>query len=170
MGRHFRVILAAVGALLVAWLGWRSWDRWRTARELEALHDRVQALRAQADSCRVAVNQEEVLFREYDHRVDSLRRAVDDFERMRPDGVPADTYPSYLETFRRYNSSVPAWRMQVDTLRAHWEACRATAESHNVLVDSLRDRLQELDLAAPSPAAVPSRGSQGATSGDGAGA
>ncbi|MBW3534264.1 MAG: hypothetical protein KY453_03440 [Gemmatimonadetes bacterium] len=142
--------LLAVALLLAAVVGWRASGDWRERREVEALRDELRVLRSSADSCQIALAQEEMVFRDYDQRVDSLREQVADYESLHPDGVPADTYQVYLETFERYNEAVPAWRMQVDSLQAHWEACRERVDVHNVHADSLRLRLEELDLTGPN--------------------
>lgn len=152
MRRPLKAVLVAAGALIVAAGTWSLVDEWRTRRELEGLREGLRGLRAAADSCQIAVAQEEILFREYDRRVDSLRASVSDYENLHPEGVPADTYEVYLETFDRYNDAVPAWRMQVDSLRAHWEACREVVDAHNAAADSLRLRLEELELMDPSDA------------------
>lgn len=146
MRRTFWVVLLAAVVLAVALGGWRAWDRWQVEREIATMREDLRVLRAAADSCQVALAQEEMLFRDYDRRLDSLRAEVDDYESLHPDGVPADTYRVYRETFDRYNDGVPAWRMQVDSLQAHWEACRERVDAHNAHADSLRDRLEELDL------------------------
>lgn len=140
----------AVGLAVAGVVGWGAFGDWRERREVETLREELRVLRSAADSCQVALAQEEMMFRDYDRRVDSLREEVSDYESLHPDGVPADTYPVYLETFERYNRAVPAWRMQVDSLQAHWEACRERVDAHNVHADSLRLRLEALGLKGPN--------------------
>lgn len=149
MRRGAKAVLLGTGALVVLAGGWTLLEERRTRDELEGLRSELRALRAAADSCQVAVAQEEMLFRDYDRRVDSLRAEVTDYESLHPEGVPADTYSVYLETFDRYNDAVPAWRMQVESLRAHWEACRETVDAHNRHADSLRLRLEQLEMIDP---------------------
>lgn len=112
------------------------------ARQLRVRQE-LQSARLSVDSCKAAIAAEEDSFRDYDRRVDSLRRAVRAFEAEDPDGVPAEQYEQYLGTFDRYNAAVPAWRERADSLRSHLEACRAMAERHNLLADSLRGLLPD---------------------------
>jgi len=93
--------------------------------------------RAAADSCAGALAAEEASFRAYDARVDSLRVAVRGFEALHPDGVPADSYPSYLAAFDSYNVAVAGWQARADSLRASWAACAEAIERHNALADSV---------------------------------
>lgn len=114
------------------------------------LREKLQALRASADSCRDSLEQEEARFLAYNQRLDSLRGRIDSLESLDPRGVPVDSYRIYLEAFDRYNQGVPGWETAVDSLQAHWRACRILVREHNRLADSARDLAAELDLL-PDP-------------------
>ena len=148
MRRPLAALTLAALVVMVGLVAWRALGDGRERREIEDLRSELRLLRTASDSCQVALAQEEMLFRDHDRRVDSLRAAVSEYESLHPEGVPADTYPGYLETFEAYNRAVPAWTMQVDSLQAHWEACRERVDAHNALADSLRLRLEALTPGA----------------------
>jgi hypothetical protein len=134
------LVLVALGALAVhSFLGENE-----VRRELEALRGELRSARSQADSCRVALTWEEQDFLGFDAYVDSLHGQVRGFEDPDQGGVPGVEYEEYLASFDRYNDSVAVWQNRVDSLRATEASCRALAEAHNALGDSLRQRLSEV--------------------------
>lgn len=150
-------MLAVVAAASV--LAWTAIRYVEPRRHARAVRDQVRQARRAVDSCRMEMSQEEAEFRAYDDRVDSLRVRVRGYEALHPDGVPADSFGAYLEVFDEYNEAVPRWEARADSLRTRWRACRALADEHNVLVDSLRGLLVEMgelpdsvpDPGEPSP-------------------
>jgi len=140
--------LLTVVALLLggAYGAWHLFGPPSTRERVASLRDSLRASRAAADSCQRALSYEEALFRDYDERVDSLRNRVRHYESLDPEGVPADSYEVYLETFDRYNDAVPAWRERADTLQTRWAECRTLIEDHNELADSVRTLLVEEEL------------------------
>lgn len=138
---------AALAVLLAGAIGGTVYMETRPPgprERLEALRVELGSARASADSCRVAVEAREARFHRYGARVDSLRDRITEYEALDPDGVPGDRYAEYLETFDRYNETVPEWGERADSLQTEWEACRALTEIHNALADSARGMLQEL--------------------------
>jgi hypothetical protein len=111
-------------------------------RELESLREQLRSARILVDSCRVALTWEEQDFLRFDSFVDSLRSRVEEFEDPEQGGVPEEDYPEYMTGFNRYNDSVAVWQDRADSLRAKEAECRALAEAHNLLGDSLRRRLE----------------------------
>lgn len=141
-------VVAAVVAVL-AGSGYVAWDLLgppSAGERLSALRDTLRARRVAADSCRRVLSYEEASFREYDDRVDSLRRRVRGYESLDPEGVPADSYGTYLEVFDRYNEAVPGWEARAESLEAVWEECRALVRAHNDVADSVRRLLAEVGL------------------------
>lgn len=124
---------------------------------LYAVRAELRALRAAADSCRSAVEDEEVRFRAYDQQLDSLRGRVDRLESLDPRGVPADSYDIYLEAFESYNRGVPGWEAAAESLEAHWRSCRRVVRRHNTVADSARALAEELDVLPEAREPSPSR-------------
>lgn len=150
-GRRRRLMILAgivvvLGGLLV--LLTTALDRQREAEELQALVDTIAALRSASDGCRGELARAEAEFRHFQSDVDSLRARISRYEELDPEGVPADEYDAYLETFDRYNASAREWESRADSLRAYEGGCRALVERHNLLTDSLRDRVEALEQEA----------------------
>jgi hypothetical protein len=147
-----RIALAIV-ALLVLIGGIDRGREWLAHRarifEIERLRTHVADLRSEVDSCRVALELEQAAFDRYRASVDSLREAVRAYESLDERGVPAERYDAYLETFRRYNRSLPGWRVRADSLAAHDGVCRDLTVQHNDAAESLREGLE---AAGVSPA------------------
>jgi hypothetical protein len=148
-----RIILILVGVTLVAAAvegGFALLQRHRTLQELRNLQDRVYTARVSADSCRNELAYSDRLFQRYDTLVDSLRRDVRSYEAMDSRGVPREKYDEYLARFHAYNDSVASWHRKADSLEARQAVCRQLAEAHNLLVDSLRQRLAQEGIATES--------------------
>lgn len=138
------VALAAVAVLLVlAWTVRVNLGERAEVQRLEQMRERLGDLRTEVDDCRLELAREEDAFNRFDARVDSLRELIADFEALDPRGVPGDRYEEYIESFERYNESVPRWQAQADSLQAHLATCRELARRHNLLADSLRTLLDE---------------------------
>lgn len=135
--RLARVLLPALVLLVVASVAFEVRRRTRPPDPGVRMRNDLLRARAAADSCAAALADEEARFRAYDARVDSLRGAVRGFEALHPDGVPADSYPSYLAAFDSYNVAVAGWQARADSLRASWAACSEAVERHNALADSV---------------------------------
>lgn len=153
----FMIVAAAL--ILVASRVYRATRPPSPSEQLAPLREELALLRAAADSCTDAYAAMESRFRTYEARVDSLRRAVRDYESLHPDGVPGEEYPDYLETFDAYNEAVPHWEARTDSLEAQHDQCRLLTERHNALADSARGRLIELgrwpdDTLSPPEAAT----------------
>ena len=103
----------------------------------ELLRDSLHVLRATADSCLDAVERENATLDAHRARLDSAEDRVRGLEDPELGGVPADSYAVYLEAFRGYNDSVAAWSAHADSLRVRDARCRAIAEAHNRITDSL---------------------------------
>ncbi len=117
---------------------------------MQALRHQVSELRAAADSCRSALDDEEGQLRASDARFDSLKSLIEYYEGLNPRGVPADSYEVYLEIFTIYNEGIPEREAAGDTLEVHWEACRAITERHNQIADSALALATELGLMSDS--------------------
>lgn len=130
------LLVAVIVVILV--LGFRGVRARMDTTPHQELRDRISALRTRADSCRWEVDGRAAELRAYDHRLDSMRDRVRELEALDRRGVPVDSYRVYMETFNRYNDSAAAWPPIEDSIRALNGRCRAMAERHNVLADSLR--------------------------------
>jgi hypothetical protein len=138
-GKRMIAVLALAGAmglvLLVAtFLG--SPDE--GALLVGEVRDEIIAVRGAVDTCTAAMASEEARFREHDRRVESLRESVRSFKSPDGERVPADRYSGYLAAFDRYNEAVREWHERAESLRTQSTDCRALAQRHNVLVDSLQ--------------------------------
>jgi hypothetical protein len=136
---HMRTWLIMAAIVVVVVLAFRGLRALRPGDPHALLRDTIAVLRAQADSCRVAVNDGAAGLRAYDRRLDSMRERVRDLEALDRRGVPADSYTVYMAAFTAYNDSAAAWPPLEQAVRALEAACRAVAEHHNVLTDSLRE-------------------------------
>jgi hypothetical protein len=146
-----RIALAIVALLVLiggidrgrAWLAHRA-----RVFEIERLRVRVVDLRSDVESCRTALDRERNDFDRYRASVDSLRETIRVYESLDERGVPADRYEAYLETFRRYNQSLPGWRARADSLTAHDDICRDLTVEHNVVAESLRANLEAAGVSS----------------------
>jgi hypothetical protein len=95
------------------------------------------------DTClaRLAVN--ESRFREQARQTEVLQGRIRRLEAMDPRGVPADSYPDYLETVERFNAAIEGWELRGEVLEDRQQECRGLVEARNVLADSLRGLLVE---------------------------
>lgn len=134
--RAWLIVAAIVVVIVLAFRGIRA--RW-LADPHAPLRDTIAALRERADSCRSMVDDRAAQLRAYDRRLDSMRARVRALESLHRRGVPIDSYSVYMATFNAYNDSAAAWPPLEDTVRALDARCRAVAEQHNVLADSLRE-------------------------------
>lgn len=110
-------------------------------RRMQSLVESMREARVALDSCRTSLGEEQTAFRAFDHGVDSLKQALEDFESA-GGRVPAARYDAYLSTFERYNAAVPEWQERADSLRAHWRTCSELTRRHNEIVDTLRELAQ----------------------------
>lgn len=101
------------------------------------LRDSIAVLRTHAESCRAEVDRGAEELRRYDRQLDSMRARVREMETL-DRRVPADSYAPYISAFNAYNDSAAAWPPREDSVRALEARCRAIAEEHNALTDSLR--------------------------------
>jgi hypothetical protein len=138
------VLILALIALVIAGHAYLRSRPPGPRERLETLRAELQVLRLSVDSCQASVAAQDERFRTYDTRLDSLFERIEAYESLDPEGVPADSYALYLETFDQYNESVPGWSGRADSLRARWGACRTLTQSHNLLADSVRRILLEL--------------------------
>jgi hypothetical protein len=134
---RLRAWLVVAAILIVGVLAFRGIRALR-AEPHAGLRDTIADLRSQADSCRAAVDVEVAALRAWDLRLDSMRARVRAYEALDTRGVPADSFVIYMQAFRAYNDSVAAWPPREDSVRAMDTQCRAVAEQHNALTDSLR--------------------------------
>lgn len=102
------------------------------------LQERVAEAKLSAEECTRTLAVSEAAFADLDTRVDSLRDVTAVFESLDPAGVPAARYEEYLGSVDRYNAAVADWEDSADSLRANETRCRATVQSYNTLVDSVR--------------------------------
>jgi hypothetical protein len=140
-----KLLLGLLALAVVASLAGSIWtlvDRNRTREEIADLRDRVARARISADSCTNVLAYDQMLFRQFDQVVDSLRGEVRALEELDPRGVPEERYDEYMERFRGYNDSVAAWERRAEGLRTSDAACRALIERHNALSDSVRGVLR----------------------------
>jgi hypothetical protein len=125
------LVAVAVGAALL-----RSAGGGDPGAEGQPAYPALESLRAAVAECTEGLAEEEARFRAHGRAVDSLRAAV--FAHESADRtVPAEEFDAYLEVFGAYNESVAEWHERAAALESSWEACRALAERHNALVDSL---------------------------------
>lgn len=141
---HITFMIVAAALILVAGRIYRLTRPPSPAEELAPLRAELALFRVAADSCTTEYAALEEDFRRYEARLDSLRRAVREFESLDPNGVPGEEYPEYLEAFDAYNEAVPEWGARTDSLEAQHERCESLTEQHNALADSARSRLIEL--------------------------
>lgn len=134
---HLRSWLIAAVLLIVIIIAFRGVRGMRKDPHAE-LRDAISSLRASSDSCRWDVENRAADLRVYNRQIDSIRARVRELEALDRRGVPVDSYRVYMRTFNEYNDSVAAWAPREDTVRALDARCRAIAETHNVLADSLR--------------------------------
>ncbi|MGH7545312.1 MAG: diguanylate cyclase [Gemmatimonadota bacterium] len=140
------LLLTAAAAAALAW-GWIRLTSPPSPRErLEEMRTSLVTLRSAADSCRTALDAEERAFQAYTRNLDSLRARIGGYESLDPRGVPADSYVAYLEHFNRYNTGVERREAASESLQAHWNACRAVAETHSAVADSARTLARDLGL------------------------
>jgi hypothetical protein len=144
---HLRTWLIMAGIVVVVVLAFRGLRGLGPGDPHEALRDTIAELRTQADSCRIEVNGGAADLRAYDRRLDSMRERVRELEALDRRGVPADSYAIYMTAFTAYNDSAAAWPPLEQAVRDLDARCRAVAEHHNILTDSLR----RLVLPAGSP-------------------
>ena len=135
---HMRTWLIMAAIVVVVVVAFRGLRALRPGDPHEPLRDTIAVLRTQADSCRVDVNGGAARLRAYDRRLDSMRARVRELEALDRRGVPADSYAVYMAAFTAYNDSASAWPPLEQAVRDLEAACRAVAEHHNVLTDSLR--------------------------------
>jgi len=102
--------------------------------------------RQAADSCSSAIDREQASFEAYISRVDSMRGRIGDLESLDRRGVPADSYPAYLETVDSFNATVPEWEAVAETLRVHRQACEDIVRVHNAMADSARHLAEQAEL------------------------
>lgn len=114
--------------------------------QLEPLRQSLHDLRTQLDSCRVDANGDEDDFRTHSDAADSLAARLHELESLHADGVPADSYPVYLDAFREYDDAVSGWDEKAEAARGAWQECRELTEDHNHLADSLRASLVDLGM------------------------
>ena len=114
--------------------------------QLEPLRASLHDLRVQLESCRVDAAGDEGDFRTHSDAADSLAIRLKQLESLHVDGVPADSYPVYLDVFREYDDAVSGWDQKAEAAREAWEECRDLTENHNLLADSLRASLVEMGM------------------------
>jgi len=145
--------LIAVAAIAVAatfvFGAMRIVERQRTAREINELRDELYRARVAADRCRGSLATSEASILTLGVTIDSLRRAVSDYETAAGGGVAAEEYEEYLEVFDAYNDSVSVWEGRERRLRSAEASCRETILAHNALSDSLQAVLDEAGIATP---------------------
>jgi hypothetical protein len=124
--------------LMAAVFAWELFGMRRPPDIVTPIREDLRVLRAAADSCKSALEADQLRFETFDDRLDSMRTRVRDLEAIDARGVPADSYSVYLGAFDRYNDSISGWTTRADTVRARWERCLAVTEEHNLLADSLR--------------------------------
>ena len=140
-----KLLLALLGLAVVGSLAASIWtlvERSRERQEILDLRDRVARARISADSCTNVLAYDQMLFRQFDQVVDSLRGEVRALEELDPRGVPEERYDEYMARFEGYNDSVAAWERRADELRASDATCRTLIQVHNALSDSVRGVLE----------------------------
>jgi hypothetical protein len=133
--RTWLIMAAIVAAVVLVFRGLRGL---RSGDPHAALRDTITELRMQADSCQIDVDSSAAELRAYDRRLDSMRERVREMEALDERGVPADSYAIYMTAFTAYNDSAAAWPPLEQAVRDLDADCRAVAEHHNILTDSLR--------------------------------
>jgi hypothetical protein len=150
MFRKLWVVLAVVlGA--VAFVGiLRALDRagaGASPRVLaEETRQEVRELRAELDLCIERLDGLEAGFRARQRVTEELRSRVDYLEGLHPDGVPADSYPTYLQVVEEYNASLSGWEEDSVRLRTKSSRCRELVEDHNARADTLFQLLVEAGM------------------------
>ena len=118
---------------------------------LRSLRVELRALKDSAEACSAALAVDQTKFSRYQAHVDSLRERIDALEDIVPQGVPGDSYPTYLATVDSFNAAVPDWQPSADSLAASRDACRARIAAHMALADSVRALAESLGLLDASP-------------------
>ncbi len=131
---------ALAGTLIVALVAGvvltRSGDRDAPDPDGPPAFSQVEELRAAVSRCTEDLAAEQARFDAHEAAVDSLRAAVHAYESDERT-VPAAEFDAYFEVFDAYNESVSDWHERAEALQSSWQECRALAERHNELVDSL---------------------------------
>jgi len=147
------------GFLVLAAL-YSAWAERRDARDsplarAEDVRTQVRAAQSAVDTClaRLAVN--ESRFREQARQTEVLQGRIRRLEALDPRGVPADSYPEYLETVERFNAAIEGWEFRGEVLEDRQQECRALVEARNVLADSLRRLLVESGYLPEARPGVP---------------
>jgi hypothetical protein len=139
-----RIILIGAAILVVAAVGLVSVARTlRQPTAIAVMREQLQELRAATDSCHASLANRQRALLAYNERLDSMRVRVREMEGLHPRGVPADSYPAYMQVFESYNDSAAAWEGRVAELQAERDECAAVTAAHNEAADSLRDLLLE---------------------------
>jgi hypothetical protein len=146
--RRWRWAFWGVAGFIVLATLYSAWAERRDARDsplarAEEVRVQVRAAQSAVDTClaRLAVN--ESRFREQARQTQVLQGRIRRLEAMDPRGVPADSYPQYLETVERFNAAIEGWEFRGEVLEDRQQECRGLVEARNVLADSLRGLLVE---------------------------
>ena len=102
------------------------------------MRQRLREQRFAFNSCVSAMAQDELAVQTRLADTDSLRARITTLESLHPRGVPADSFPTYLELVDRFNKAVGAWDTLGELARSRRQDCQGTVEAHNALSDSLR--------------------------------
>jgi len=135
------------GLVVIATL-YSAWAERRDARDsplarAEEVRVQVRAAQSAVDLCLARLAVSETRFREQARQTEVLQGRIRRLEGMDPRGVPADSYPEYLETVERFNAAIEGWELRGEVLEDRQQECRGLVEARNVLADSLRGLLVE---------------------------
>ena len=112
-----------------------------TRERVESMRERLREQRFAVNSCVSAMGADELAVRIRLADTDSLRSRITALESLHSRGVPADSFPIYLELVDRFNRAVAAWDTLGGQARSRRNECQATVDAHNALTDSLRTLL-----------------------------
>ncbi|TVP45720.1 MAG: hypothetical protein EA350_08480 [Gemmatimonadales bacterium] len=137
-----------VAGLMVLATLYSAWSERREARDsplvlAEEVRAQVRAAQSAVDTCLARLAVSETRFRDQARQTEVLEGRIRRLEAMDPRGVPADSYPEYLETVERFNASIEGWETRGGVLEDRQQECRGLVEARNVLADSLRGLLVE---------------------------
>ncbi|CAN5689530.1 hypothetical protein BH23GEM11_BH23GEM11_05040 [soil metagenome] len=137
------------GAVLVVVASlYSAWSERRDARDsplalAEEVRVEVRAAQSAVDTCLARLAANENRFRAQARQTEELQGRIRRLEALDPRGVPADSYPQYLETVERFNAAIEGWEIRGGVLEDRQQECRSLVEARNALADTLRTLLVE---------------------------
>lgn len=155
MSAGVRQVLATVAIIVAGAFVFMSFDRilerQQTENQINVLREEINRSRITTDRCRGVLETSQASLLQLRATIDSLRQAIDSYERLPSQGTPVVSYDDYTSVLEEHNDSVGIWERRQERLRTTEHACRAKITAHNVLAESLKDALTEAGIITDSP-------------------